>query len=351
MPIIDRILHFFTKLKSNSAESNENAGLEEEQKFEVSPYFLPQATQNAFEDTPLWLSDLELLRDEGVIFGLSATNADDKIQILRSYFAKQTTPFEKEIQLYSEKIGEINLTSSHIEQKIETLKNRQTAIKESSTKEHQFLRSSVMILFSLVAMVGNYFLLDFVVRQVFPENHLLIAAGIFSVGMFSVFSPFSYLLTGFAEHKVFRILEEIGIPLFTAFFVFTLAIGQLPTLQVWGISLFSFVLFLFSGKIALHQLIALRDDLNILSHNAKVKNDKNKLAVKLEEELKVLENEILECRKEKWKIIPDLNKAEEELSKLIAKRDTYVHLFVSEFNLAKSYRSSLSQTDLKKIIE
>ena len=47
---------------------------------------------------PSWLEDETLLRDEGVIFGLSESKPEEKVAIIRNYFVHQTADLEREVE-------------------------------------------------------------------------------------------------------------------------------------------------------------------------------------------------------------------------------------------------------------
>jgi hypothetical protein len=57
-----------------------------------------------------------------------------------------------------------------------------------------------------------------------------------------------------------------------------------------------------------------------------------------------------DLRIEKWKILPELNQLEAEISRNNAQRDMLIKLFESEYHLAKTYRHLLSGKQMNDIL-
>ena len=72
---------------------------------------------------PLWLTDEQMLRDEAVLFGLSESQPDEKIAVIRYAFAALTAPLEKQIEQRHETIGDLNLLLEVLDSKLVEYKN------------------------------------------------------------------------------------------------------------------------------------------------------------------------------------------------------------------------------------
>lgn len=301
------------------------------------------------EPLPHWLSSEDALRDEGVIFGLSDSEAEEKITVIKSFFKHQTADIEKEVERFSEKIGELNLFIEQKENRIVALKNKSDNLETAQPQDHNLLRTTVGLLLAVGMCVGNYFLIDSSLTPNFPQNHPFIAVGILLAGMFNLFGKVSFFHEKNTSVSWRQITEEIGLPLMAAFFVFTQSIDNQTLLR--SISLFGFVffLFLFTGKLVLSNLSVIKSDATIWQKNVRLKRDKTKLKEKWDEEIFNLEKEIDDLRIEKWQILPDLNQAEASLERYTSKRDSLIKLFESEFRLARSYRDKLSAKQVKTI--
>ncbi|MDP5139379.1 MAG: hypothetical protein NWP83_02785, partial [Spirosomaceae bacterium] len=138
------------------------------------------------EPLPHWLSSEDALRDEGVIFGLSDAEAEEKTTVIRSFFKHQTADIEKEVERFSEKIGELNLFIEQKGNRIETLNAKIEALEKQAPEDHNLLRTSVGLLLAVGMCVGNFFLIDHSLTPNFTENHEFIAVGVLLAGMFNL---------------------------------------------------------------------------------------------------------------------------------------------------------------------
>src|SRR5690606_27482979 len=110
-------------------------------------------------ELPHWLNNEDTLRDEGVIYGLSGTDPQEKVNIITSVYKKHTAAFVRTQEELTEKIGELNLV---LEKKNSALgewaeKVGNVLLREPS--EENILRVTVGLLLSLGMCVGNYFLI------------------------------------------------------------------------------------------------------------------------------------------------------------------------------------------------
>lgn len=64
---------------------------------------------NAFE----WILDDDLLRDEGVYFGLTNSPSEEKTKVIEKFFEQQIEAVEAEISVESEKISEFDKEKNH----------------------------------------------------------------------------------------------------------------------------------------------------------------------------------------------------------------------------------------------
>jgi hypothetical protein len=358
MNFLEKLTTFFSPQK----KAVENTIIQEELPALLQNDSLPPATNTSFvtlqevaettdEPLPHWLSSEDALRDEGVIFGLSTAEAEEKIAVIRTFFIHQTADLEKEVEHLSEKIGELNLFIEQRENKKKTLLEKMENLTQQTPKEHNLLRTAVGLLLSVGMCVGNFYLIDTSLSVNFPTNHAPIAFGILLAGMFNLFGKLSFFHEKNTSISWRQIAEEIGMPLAAAFFVFVQTIDNQTIIR--SISLFGFVffLFLFAGKLFLSNLSILKTELGLVSKNRKLQRDKKELIEKWETESQELEKEIDEFRIQKWQILPNLNKAEASLARYNSKRDSLIKLFESEFRLARSYRDRLSGKQIKTIVE
>ncbi|TAH14637.1 MAG: hypothetical protein EAZ14_03645, partial [Runella slithyformis] len=152
---------------------------------------LPVVAPVNVADWPVWLDDESLLRDEGVIFGLSSSKPDEKVAMIRTYFAHQSADLEREVEQHGERIQELNLFIEQKENRIEELKTKKNTLESRQAEgEHQLPRTVVGLVFSAAMCVGNYYLIEDTLRPLYG-NSQFIAVGVFLAGMFNLFGRVS----------------------------------------------------------------------------------------------------------------------------------------------------------------
>lgn len=300
-------------------------------------------------ELPAWLEDETLLRDEGVIFGLSESKPEEKVAIIRSYFVHQTADLELDVERHGERIQELNLFIEQKETRINELKEKAAELDARQNEgEHQLPRTIVGLVFSTAMCVGNYFLIDDTLRPLYP-NSQWIAIGVFLAGMFNLFGRVSLFHDTDSNVSWRRLLEEVGMPFAAALFVFVQALQHQTVWRAVALFVFVFFLFLFAGKLLLSNITVLRNDLRIWLTGANMKKEKTTKTETWEEETNRLNAEIDELRIQKWQIVPNLNRAEAELARVNARRDALIKLFESEFYLARQMRDRLTERQLRAI--
>ncbi|MEA5258768.1 hypothetical protein VB264_13310 [Arcicella aquatica] len=301
-------------------------------------------------DQPDWLINEDILRDEGVIFGLSGSNPDEKISIIRHYFSQQTAETEKVMAQHQEEIGELNYWINEkeslvkdIEQQIQSLKNQEF------TEQHHLLRTVVGLVLAIGIAVGNYFLIKESLQGQFQET-TFIALGVFGAGMFNLFGRISFLHDESKISTWKRLLEEIGMPLAASFFVFAQIYATKPLLQAWALFAFIFFLFMFSGKLFLGNLTIFKDDFTIFQKRNQLYKDKIKKVAEWETDIEKHKAEIEKYRQRKQDILPELTKLSTINLKLNAQRDMLIKVFESEYHLAQNYKNRLNNNQVTTIL-
>ncbi len=355
MSFFDRVKNLFSS-KPSAVSTDENLVALNEEKL---PVFDESNTISSLEASPFspemdiipfWLENEDALRDEGVIFGLSEAKAEEKIGAIRNYFAHQTAELEKTVAYFSEKIGEHNLFIEQKQTRINELIEKTNILETRERSEHQLPRTFIGIVLSLGICVGNYFLIDESIQTNFPENHYVIALGVFLAGMFNLFNSKSLFHEKDASVSWRQLLEEIGMPLAAAIFVFVQIFDSQLSMRSFALFLFVFFLFLFAGKLLLSNLTLLKTDTSLWTDNLRLQKDKINKTQLWEDETTQLKLEIDEQRIEKWKIIDALKSPEAELKRLTERREMLIKLFESEFNLARSYREKLTKKQIQEIL-
>ncbi|MBN8822527.1 MULTISPECIES: hypothetical protein [unclassified Spirosoma] len=313
----------------------------------LAAYSIPAVPVPA-EPLPHWLADEESLRDEGVLFGLSDARPDSKLAQIRAYFAQLTAPFEEAIGQYTEKISELNLFIEQRENRLTALRDQLDTLRDKQPGTNNLFRNSISLVLSLALCVGNYFLIDETLQPAFANRW--IAVGVFLAGMFNLAGRTSFFYETNTRLTVRRLLEEVGLPLATSVFIFIQALQSQPVIKSIGLFIFVFFLFLLAGKLLLNTLSAIQTDLLTIQQNRQLLVQKAQNIAIWEADIERLTQEIDAFRMQKWPIVTALNQAETNLTRLNTQRDGFVHLFISEFELARSLRDRLTEQQRKGII-
>lgn len=311
----------------------------------------PLAALTTPEPIPPWLADERLLRDEGVIFGLSDARAEEKTAVIRTFFANQTAGLERQIEHQNEKIGELNLFIGQRENELSELEHRRNTLLARQPADHQLPRTVVGLLLAVGMGISNYFLIENALQTAYPTNTGLIAMGVFLAGMFGMFSRTSLFHDPASRPSVRRMIEETALPVVAAGFVWMTALQSQPVGMASALGLFVLGLFLFGGKLLLGLLTVLRTDLQAHISNRQLTRDQRVLVAQYDTEAATLRRDIDTFRTQKWQILPDLSRTEANRDRLNTRRDMLVRVFESEFNLARSVRDRLSKEQRDSIAQ
>jgi hypothetical protein len=317
-----------------------------------------------WQNEPAWLTDEDVLRDEGVIYGLSMARADEKVAMIRAWFEYQTAELSQQIEDAHVRISEYNLFIEQTENQINELRYRTEELTNQSLTEHQLPRTIVGLGLSVAMCAANFFLIDEALRPAFPANRG-VAVGVWLAGLFGSFSRTS-LFHENTPVSLRRLVAEAGLPMAAALFLLAQVIAHQPpnaasdSVPAFASSaglasafaLFGFVLMLFllGGKWLLANLTGLKNDLRASQINRRLRHDQRDKPAMWEQQRQQLEQKISALRVKKWELMPALNRAEAERNRQHARRDMLIRLFESEFHLARSLRDRLPETDRLTIL-
>lgn len=300
------------------------------------------------DSLPAWLSDEESLRDEGVLFGLSDARPDEKIAQIRFCFDQLTAPLNQTREQQAEKIAELNEQLGHQEARVNTLINHIDALQNRQPARDNLIRTIVSLFLSLAMCTGTFFLIDETLRPTYPNRW--IAVGVFLAGMFNLFGRMSFFYEEGSRLTGWRLLEEVGLPLAASVFVLAQALQTQPVWQAIALFAFVFFLFLLAGKLLLGTLTVLRQDLAVIEANRQLRIDKQQQIPAWEVQLTQARQEANTLRAHKWPLVTALNRVEADLTRLNARRDQLVNLFLSEFELARSLRDRLTEQQRREVL-
>ena len=293
---------------------------------------------------PAWLRDDDTLRDEAVIFGLSASSPADKIAIIHNYFLNQTAHYDAMLRQSQEKIQDFKQQMVQIQNKIDVFESQNIDQVETGTN-YQIPRVAVGFMLSVAMCIGNFYLIEQSIRPNFGDNSL-VAVGVFLAGMFNVFGKISIFHDTTAKVGWRKILEEIGMPAASSVFVFAQVIQNQSIERALALLLFTFFLFLFAGKLLLSNLSVLTTEIGLLMNRVRLSRQKQVR----DGQIQVLKSELTVLSDQKWELTTSANRMEADLTRLNARRDMLIKLFESEFNLARTLRNQLTGQQMGQLL-
>jgi hypothetical protein len=301
------------------------------------------------EELPHWLSNEDTLRDEGVIYGLSETDPLEKINIIQSIYKKYTAKYLQNKEELNEKIGELNLILEKKDSQLSLIKSKSQETLNKSSNEENTVRVLTGLILSIGMCAGNYFLIKEGISYGFPNESQWISWGVFLTGMFSLYYSTSIIHN---EEKITwrKALEEFGMPLAASIFVYVQVIPHMPWYKSLAFLAFIFFIFLISGKLLLGSISKLKSEFTAYKRNVELLSDKTLAKTDWLVEANTLEQEMERIRVEKWKIVSALNETEATITRLNSDKEAVSNLFLSEYNLAKNYKSKLSSGQISKIL-
>ncbi|GAB3545212.1 hypothetical protein [Spirosoma fluminis] len=313
------------------------------------PVLAESTTHQAAHQSPDWLADEKLLRDEGVLFGLTDAQPDQKIAEITAYFSQQTAPLEAFRDQCSERINDVNSLIAQRKASRTDLLTRISDLRDCKPVRDNLIRTLISLGLSVVMSVGTFFLVDNTLQPAFPNRW--VAVGVYLAGMFSLFGRQSFFYEEGSKLSGRRLLEEIGLPLAASVFVLVQAIQTQSVWQAFALFIFIFFLFLLAGKLLLSTLTTLRHDLASIRANQQLLSDKQHLIPVWEGQADQLQQEINLMRTQLWPIATALSQTDADLAQMNAQRDRLVSLFLSEFELARSLRDRLSESQRTEVLQ
>jgi uncharacterized protein YhaN len=202
-----------------------------------------------------------LLRDEGSITGQTGEGLKDKLDAIKAYYAHK-------LAAVTARKERLEVAESELQQKLVSVQSRlfEAEVKQQLVAESFPLRTAIpwlqpaaMLLIWAVMIVANYFFIARIVRP-FTESWWMPVA-IMGVGMFVLFGQDTIWANAEADktnrHSRMKWLIELLPATVAAMLVGCLAWEYYPVSIVIGSLLFTYVLFLFCGKLVINLKVRL----------------------------------------------------------------------------------------------
>lgn len=337
--------------KEDRAKEAQSSSTEHKAEATKEPRTSSPFSRVVYVDEPnMWIINDGLLRDEGILFGLSGSKSEEKIAAIDNYFEEKKAPHfharalaQDKLQTAQIALGEL---TRQIAQKLDLLASvRQRPAQVSGARIIRYLLGVVLM---AAAAYGSFYMVDYYITPVYG---LTATIGVFLFGLFAQMAPVSGWLQSpgdeakeDATSKVRELLLELG-PAFSA----TVLTAYLIYRQTddgglaFILGFFLLFLFFFNGKLVLaltNQLVSeVKERLKLRAERREwkrtVKQVEKDLSEAIEKE-KGLRTHITEHERQAL----DANILLEEFEK---QRLNKVSLFLSEYNLASHFSKTHNQ--------
>lgn len=307
-----------------------------------------------------WIINEDLLRDEGVIYGISESNPNEKIQTIKDYFQEKISNLEKDIELFESNIEEMKQGIDGSKNEVDQMQDTRRELSTTFASEYNvFFRLLIGVVAYLSMLIFNFYLIFNWLKDD-TGIPLIMTLGCYFFGILSLFGSSSYLYT--SDHVLFNsevgkvrekwkvLLEELGIPFVATFFIIALGCESKPVIDIIAYALLIYFLFLFAGKGFLNITIRLRDHFLVFKSNnmhnqfrKKELEETQRLITKKEEEIEGLKK-VVEQK------VDQKNSKLLEVENTIKKCETTISYFMSEFSLARATKKSLSNKELASFL-
>jgi len=296
----------------------------------TTPIISTVPSQDPVEPLPAWLTDEETLRDEGVLYGMSDADPDDKLAVLRAYTARQTTPITQSISQLRVQLTELTEQLAQRENRQRDEQHRLDGLyKQQLTAPHP-TRSMLSVVLGAGTGIGAFFLIDQTTQPVYGS--VFISLGVCLAG---IAGPFSQPAEPDRERFVNWLLNTLGLPLIVSGFVLTAALSAQSVGQAVLLAAVLLALLPTAGRLIANGLRGF--SLRAARHTSLPLIDS------LSQQLAVCQQEINALGAQKTQLTTLLNQQETELARHNARRDALMQLFLSEFTLARGLRDRLTE--------
>jgi hypothetical protein len=297
-----------------------------------------------------WILNEDLLRDEAILFGLSGSDYQGKVDTIRKFYQHKIAIVETDLKALGDEREKRESTIRSTKEHISSLKsNIESWSTQPKIADHTFYRSLARFSIYSLTLIFTYFIVIEWMGSRW-ENSILVSLGVFLFGSLSLFSDFSILYSSDKQKadraKWKTILEEFSIPFITTLFIVFWGDKNASTLEAVILALLIFALFLFVGKGWLSSIEQLRANYLILKKNFSTNRFTKEKIQKAIAEIKKLEEFIEEEKKHIIDLSESINVNTQEIQSLKSEIEVKISYFLSEFSLAKATRENTSSEQL-----
>lgn len=318
----------------------------------------PQLPLSEFD----WITDKNLLRDEGVYFGLSDSDQipAEKVDTIRQFFQERIKALETNCASKRNSAAETKQRVERTEANIEAQKVSIQQLKDTFVvNDHDFWRHAIGVIIYIIVLIFNFGLIYSWLTSANIQSPISTTLGVYLFGSLSLFSQFSLLYhsnkqvleTEGHEREPWKVyLEEFGIPLIASAYISLKGASSHGSIETIVFFLLIYSLFLFAGKGFLTQLVKAKKEWTKMAGNYIGKRALHRQIVTIEDKIQQNELELEKINNTLQSIQEQILEDEKSIAMIYEQKETNVLLFLSEYELAKSARQTLNRKQISQII-
>lgn len=309
-----------------------------------------------------WITDKNLLRDEGVYYGLSESTEfpEEKVRTIRQYF-------EEQIQVSRLVIDSKEATLSRIANEQARLQNEITTVYDNIQQwetdfqfsSHDFWRYLIGLFAYSGILIFSFWLIYNWLQNTDTANPFYTALAVFLFGAFSLFNRLAVVYNsnkveteeGAHTREPWKVwVEEIAIPIVVASYLVYQGWGIYTPVEIGLFFLVVLSIFLFAGKAFLNLWIVLKKEYAVFSQNRRRRKLHKEKVMQAQQHILALKEQVAEQVALAKKVEAELSQAAQTLAMQLEQKETNVSLFLSEVALARSTRNTLNRNQLSQLI-
>lgn len=302
-----------------------------------------------------WILDEDLLRDEGIIYGLTDSDVNPKKEVIQYYFDIKIATEKAKAEALINQIEDMATSVVDLNQIIDKLQQQQEVLfTQAHFSSHLFFQSMLKTLAYCFA-VSLTFLAVLEWTGPLWEFPVLVTAGVYIFGGLSMFHHQSILFQKNEEQtpalrepwKI--VVEEFIVPFAATFFIMTWRAKPAAIEQIISFALLLYLLFLFSGKGFISSLTGLKMGYHDLYNDILKNRYRRKKIEDIKEQIDIKKTAIADLLNKKEQLAEQYRDSLRAIKQLDASAKTKIAYLLSEYELAKSARSFIANEQLVKM--
>lgn len=290
-----------------------------------------------------WIENIGILRDEGIIFGLSNSPVAEKLDSISKYFDEIKSFYKNRLNQLNSKLDKLKTEEKDLLDTIKENRKKLILMQNEFVSEKKDVTYIVRNIIGLLFISAACLFIYFIIINALGKNFLylnLVSIALMLVGLFGLYSKTSLFfenhpeLNGKLNWK--QLLLEVGLPLSVAFFIFIHALDNHNILKAFSYFLVIALFFLFGGKLLLSIITLIQNDFT--NHIRENKIRKN--CIFLNKSLAELNSELEKIRLEISNYYDYINEMPDDET-VEAKKQARIKTFLSEYELANNFSNKI----------